>query len=204
MTAGQGRGIAERGRLAAERDLDVVGLTDPSHVLDGFGAHLAEVDAGLGRRSGGAGARQVEQVHREHLQPLDLLERRLEGGGDGGAVAREQGRQLQLSGGDRDRGAELVTGVVEEGALVVERGLDPRQHVVQVAGQLGELGRALHGQATAASDRQGIGFGDHRAHGAERGADDEPGGRDDDHRECRQRDGERERQLVLRPLVLVE
>ena len=158
--------------------------------------------------SGGGPAARVRasssRLTASDLEPLDLLERRLDRGADGRAVARQWTSQLQLAARDRDRCAELVARVVEEGTLVVERRLDPRQHVVQVAGELGELGRALYREPTAPGDRQRVRLRDHRAHRPERGTDDEPRGADDDHRERGERDRERQRELILRALVLVE
>ena len=64
--------------------------------------------------------------------------------------------ELDLGAGDRDRGAELVARVVEEGVLVVDRVLDAGQHRVETPDELGDLlgGRAPTGVARVAASRR--------------------------------------------------
>ena len=135
------------------------------------------------------------------VEPIDLLERGVEGGrglgvGDGVDL---QTRQLQLTTRDRDRRAKLVAGVVEKHALVLERVFDPFEEVVEPARQLGELlpGVLGHGEtATELARRAGgdhVGVFDHLLHGRQRGAGQEPAG--DGHKGGEQRKADRQRQL---------
>ena len=114
-----------------------------------------------------------------------------------------QPRQLELATRDRDRCAQLVAGVVEEDALVLQRVLDAFEQVVEPASELGELlsGVLGHRQAPAELPRRAgrdhVGVLDHLLHGRERGAGEEPAGDGHQHREQREADGERELQPVL-------
>ena len=62
-------------------------------------------------------------------------------------------RQLQLGAQDRQRRAQLVTGVGDEGALVLKRLAEPLQHLVQRVAQPRDLVVGLAGPAAAARAR---------------------------------------------------
>ena len=146
------------------------------------------------------------------VEPFDLLHRRVEGGRGVrvGLGIGLQARQLQLAACDRDRCAQLVAGVVEEDALVLQRVLDAFEQVVEPASELGELlsGILGHRQAPAELSRRAgrdhVGVLDHLLHGAQRGAGQEPAGDGHQHRQQREADGERQLQSVLGPGRLLE
>ncbi len=72
-----------------------------------------------------------QEVLGELDQAVDLLQ----AGGDRGSELLLRfpvpERQLELSLVQRQRRAKLVAGVVDEAALALQRGIDPRQHLVQ-------------------------------------------------------------------------
>src|SRR5205823_14857386 len=76
-------------------------------------------------------ARKQEEVFGEPAQTLGLLGRRVQRPFELFRRARMAKRQLELGPQEGERCPQLVARVVEEAPLVLERGLEPREHVVQ-------------------------------------------------------------------------
>jgi len=167
-------------------------LRRPVHV-DRHGAAVARARHGLGctprqraelhrfepGRPGRPRARQDEQVHREPVESVDFLQRGVERPGELAPRLGSHASQLELATHDRDGRAQVVTGVVEEGALVLERGLDAGEELVEVACEVRELlPRFRDRQASSVPSRRDggdlVGLFDEVAHGFEGGAGEEP------------------------------
>ena len=73
------------------------------------------------------------------LEPEHLLHHGVERDRLLGAVRDAHPRELDLAAQDRERRPQLVARVVEEAALVRDRGFDARQHLVEPLGELRDL-----------------------------------------------------------------
>ena len=97
---------------------------------------------------------QQQQVVGEPGQPLGFGAGAAHRGGQVVPAAAGTRRQLQLAAQHRQRGAQLVAGVGDEGPLPGQRPLQPAEQVVHRAGQGGDLiagGRHLDGRDGASS-----------------------------------------------------
>ena len=162
--------------------------------------------------AGRARPSEDEQAHREAVETVDLLERRVQRSSGLGVDARVslQPRELELAAGDRDRRAQLVTGVVEERPLVLQRVFDPFEEVVEPTGQLGQLLPRVVGHRQAPAElarrarRDHVGVLDHLLHRSQRGTGQEPPGQRHQDGEQREPDPQRELQPMLCTGGLVE
>jgi len=89
--------------------------------------------------SAAVGSGEGEEILGQAAQLVGLLQRALQRALHLGAGARPVTGQLELAPQDRQWRAELVAGVVDEGALPGQRRLDPLQHGVERAPQVGDL-----------------------------------------------------------------
>ena len=117
---------------------------------------------------------QQQQVVGEPGQPLGFRAGAADRGGQLGRAAAGPGRELEFPPQHRERVAQLVAGVGDEGALPGQRPLQPAEQVVHRAGQGGDLvpgGRHLDGRTrrrpprsdTAATCRRSRSTGDSAA-----------------------------------------
>ncbi len=106
---------------------------------------LGDIDVLRAQEAGGAGLGEQGDVVDQHVHPVELVDRELARGFDLVRVARVE--QLEVAANDRDRRAQLVADVVEQPTLTVERPLEPVEHRVEGAGELGDVVAADHGDA---------------------------------------------------------
>ena len=117
------------------------------------------------------GARDQQQILGETDEPLGLLGGRTQRGLELVVRARPPQRDLELGTQERERRPQLVRRVGDESSLVLERGFESREHLVQRDGERRELVAWPRGQAAAARRRSGDRrrAAAHRLDGAQRG-----------------------------------
>ncbi len=141
--AGQRDRVGPRGRGRAVADQAyALGLGGRGPGREAFGGELADVgDPQV--RLGVLGQRQVQQVVQDLREALAL-------GLDGGdllvALGQFEGEQLDAQQQRRERVAQLVRGVGDEGALLLQHVLDVVRHLVERPGQTPELWRSAGGR----------------------------------------------------------
>lgn len=182
--------LAQPVRIGADRefagpvdhDVDAVHVgVDPGRAC-GHAGEVHQVDAVVSQerpvRTIALRPGQQEEVLGETNQPVGLLSGRRDGGPQVAEAASGPGGELQLGAQSGQRGAQLVTGVGEEAALVFHCGPHPVQQCVHRGGQRGDLVPGTrHGQLGVAAVLTEVGgLAAHPFHRAQRRTGQPPGG----------------------------
>ncbi len=112
-------------------------LAERTDLVEHLVGEDAGVDVGGPQEVGAARLREHDHVIDEPRHPVDLVHHQVAGGLGVGALLGVE--QLQMPADDRDRGAQLVSGVVEEAALLREGVLQPVKHRVECVAELRDV-----------------------------------------------------------------
>jgi hypothetical protein len=140
---GEALAVGQDGRLGQAGDPPAPRSQGPGLGQDLHG-QVGHVHRSQGQEVRLLGLGEHDEVVDNAAHPVQLVG---DQGGGVAAVRRVVAHQLQVAADDRDRGAQLVAGVVQEPPLGGEGRLQPVEHVVEGAGQLGDVVVAGDGDA---------------------------------------------------------